>query len=55
MILDNAAPYPIERTLLASGMTLNAVESLYRGQTLLQTPELKVAYSAPTHSCFWQS
>ena len=55
MILDNAAPYPIERTLLASGMTLNAVESLYRGQTLLPTPELKVAYAAPARSCFWQS
>jgi hypothetical protein len=41
MILNNAAPYPIERTLLASGMTLNAVESLYRGQTLLPTPDLK--------------
>jgi hypothetical protein len=30
------------------------VESLYRGQILLPTPELKVAYSAPTHSLFWQ-
>lgn len=54
MIVNNAAPYPIERTLLTSGMTLNAVESLYRGGTLLPTPELKVIYSAPERSCFWE-
>ena len=55
MIRDNAAPYPVERTLLASGMTLFALESLYRGQTLVPTPELKVAYVAPARSCFWRA
>jgi hypothetical protein len=54
MILDNSAPYPVERTLLTSGMTLSAAESLYRGQTLLLTPELNVAYQPPAHSCFWR-
>jgi hypothetical protein len=55
MILDHVAPYPVERTLLASGMTLFAIESLYRGEKLLPTPELKVAYPAPAQSCFWRS
>jgi hypothetical protein len=55
MISNNAAPYPIERTLLTSGMTLCALESLYRGQTLLQTSELKVTYSVPSDSSFWKS
>jgi hypothetical protein len=55
MILGNAPPYPAERTLLTSGMTLFAVESLYRGQTVVSTPELKVAYQAPAHSCFWRA
>jgi len=55
MILNNAAPYPVERTLLTSGMTLFALESLYRGQTAVQTPELRVAYSAPAQSNFWRS
>jgi hypothetical protein len=55
MILEGAAPYPVERTLLTSGMTLFAVESLYRGQTLLSTPELKVAYQPATTSCFWKT
>ena len=47
MLLENAAPYPVERTLLTSGMTLRAVESLYRNQSALETPELDVTYTAP--------
>src|SRR3954453_9671606 len=30
MVLENKPPYPIERTLLTSGMTLAGVESFYR-------------------------
>jgi hypothetical protein len=55
MVLNHAAPYPAERTLLTSGMTLFAVESLHRGGVELSTPELKVAYPAPAHSCFWRA
>src|SRR6185436_13068538 len=47
MLLEKAAPYPVERTLLTSGMVIFAVESLYRGQIPVETPELKVAYQAP--------
>jgi hypothetical protein len=54
MILTNTAPYPVERTLLTSGMTIFALESLYQGETRLPTPELKVAYSAPADSGFWR-
>jgi hypothetical protein len=53
--LSGKATYPVERTLLTSGMTLFAVESLARGQVLLPTPELKVAYSPPEHSTFWRA
>jgi hypothetical protein len=55
MLAENAAPYPVERTLLTSGMTLFAVESLYRGQLPLDTPELKVAYQAPRQSTYWRA
>ena len=55
MVLQNREPYPVERTLLTSGMTLMAVESLHRGQVKLDTPELRVAYEAPAHSSFWRS
>jgi hypothetical protein len=53
MLLDNVAPYPVERTLLSSGMVIFALESLYRGQVQVETPELKVAYRAPAQSTFW--
>ena len=54
MIIENHAPYPVERTLLTSGMTLAAVESLHRGQSLIETPEMAVRYEAPKESLFWR-
>ena len=54
-ILRRKAAYPVERTLLTTGMTLFAVESLYRGQIPLQTPELKVAYHPSATSNFWRA
>jgi hypothetical protein len=53
-VLTNRAPYPVERTLLTSGMTLAAVESLYRGQTPVETPEMEVVYQGPKESTFWR-
>lgn len=54
MIVENKAPYPVERTLLTSGMTLAAVESLHRGQISIPTPEMKVPYQVAPISTFWQ-
>jgi hypothetical protein len=54
MVLEGRVPYPVERTLLTSGMTLAAVDSLYQGQTPAQTPEMKVEYRAPKESMFWR-
>jgi hypothetical protein len=54
MVIENRAPYPVERTLLTSGMTLAAVESLHRGQVPLPTPEMEVTYEAPAASAFWR-
>ena len=53
MIAENRAPYPLERTLLTSGMTLAGVESFHRGQAV-DTPEMAVRYTAPKESFFWQ-
>jgi len=55
MIQEGVAPYPVERTLLTSGMVVFAVESLYRGEVAIDTPELKVAYQAPVNSTYWRS
>jgi hypothetical protein len=54
MIVENRAPYPVERTLLTSGMTLAGVESLHRGGQRVETPEMEVRYSAPKTSLFWR-
>ncbi len=53
MIVDNAATYPIERTLLTSGMTLAGIESLHRGEKVVETPEMAARYAAPKASLFW--
>ena len=54
MVLENRVPYPVERTLLTSGMTLAAVESLHRGEVRVETPEMAVSYQAPKESTFWR-
>lgn len=54
MILHNRAPYPVERTLLTSGMLIAAVESLYRKGEVIQTPEMGVAYTVPKESLYWR-
>jgi hypothetical protein len=53
MILENRAPYPIERTLLTSGMLIAAVQSLHREGAIIETPEMEVRYTAPEESLFW--
>lgn len=55
MVLTNEVPFPVERTLLTSGMTLFAVESLHRGQQDVATPEMNIAYQAHRESAFWRS
>jgi hypothetical protein len=54
MVLTGKLPYPVERTLLTSGMTLFGVESLHRGEVKIDTPEMHVAYEAPRGSAFWR-
>ena len=54
MVIENRAPYPVERTLLTSGMTMAGVESLYRGGQRVDTPEMEVRYAAPKESLFWR-
>ena len=53
MIINRKAPYPVERTLLTSGMVIGGVDSLFAGEKPLQTPHLNVQYTAPRESTFW--
>ncbi len=55
MFLSGKAPYPVERTLLTTGLTAAGVESLYRDQKRIETPWLDVRYEAPAASTFWRS
>jgi hypothetical protein len=54
VVLTGKVPYPVERTLLTSGMTVAAVESLHRGQVVVETPEMEVRYEVGPESTFWR-
>src|SRR6266545_1551292 len=47
MFVTGKAPYPIERTLLTSGINAVGLESLATGEKRLETPHLAVKYTAP--------
>ena len=51
MMLENRAPYPVERTLLTSGMTLAAVESLHRGESAWKPPRWPSAIRLRRNRC----
>ena len=55
LVLEQRANYPVERTLLCSGLVIAGVESLHRGQVEVETPQLDVKYHAPRESTFWRT
>jgi hypothetical protein len=55
MMLTHKEPYPIERTLLTTGLTAAGVESLYRNQTRVDTPQLAIRYEPRRESTFWRT
>jgi hypothetical protein len=52
MFTTGKAAYPVERTLLTSGMVQSGMQSLHDGGKRLETPHLAVAYQAPKESQF---
>jgi hypothetical protein len=55
MYLTGRATYPVERTLLTTGLTEAGVNSLHGGQTRVETPHLAIAYQPTKESTFWRS
>ena len=55
LFLTRKPAYPVERTLLTTGLVAAAMRSLATGQRRLETPHLAVHYDAPRESTFWQS
>jgi hypothetical protein len=56
MFKTGTPPYPIERTLLTTGLVAAGVDSLHKGQKRIDTPDLRrVNYLPPRESTFWRS
>lgn len=55
MFLTGKPAYPVERTLLTTGLTAAGVESLYRGQKRYETPHLAISYKPSKESTFWRT
>jgi hypothetical protein len=54
LILDGKTPYPVERTLLTSGMVIGGVESIAAGGATYQTPSMQVVYHNENPAAFWR-
>ena len=55
MFLTGKPAYPIERTLLTTGLTAAGVESLYLGQKRFDTPHLAIRYQPTKESTYWRT
>ena len=55
MFLTGQPTYPVERTLLTTGLVAAGVDSLYLGQQRVETPHLAIRYAAPRESTFWRT
>jgi hypothetical protein len=55
MFLTGQPSYPVERTLLTTGLVAAAVESLHQEQTRQETPHLDIAYQSTAESTFWRT
>ena len=55
MFLTGEPTYPVERTLLTSGLVIAGVESLHQGQVRIDTPHLAIGYQPTEESTFWRT
>lgn len=55
MFSTGVAPYPVERTLIVSGMLESCLTSKLQKQSRLETPHLQVNYKAPRQSQYARS
>ncbi len=55
MFLTGKPTYPVERTLLTTGLDGGRRREPVRGQKKLETPHLAIRYQATRESTFWRS
>ena len=55
MFLNGTATYPVERTLLTTGLVAAGVESLFQDQARQETPHLNISYQPTKESTFWRT
>jgi hypothetical protein len=55
LFLTGKAAYPIERTLLTTGLTAAGVESLFLDQRRIMTPHLNITYQPSAESTYWRT
>jgi len=55
MFLTGKPTYPIERTLLTTGLVAAGIESLYRQQARYETPHLAITYQPTRESTFMRA
>ena len=55
MFLSGKPAYPVERTLLTTGLTAAGAESLHQDQKKLETPHLHIAYQPNPESTYWRT
>ncbi len=55
MFLTGKPTYPVERTLLTTGLVAAGVESLYRQQERYETPHLAITYQPTRESTFMRA
>jgi hypothetical protein len=55
LFMTGKPPYPIERTLLTTGLVAAGMQSLAAEQKRIETPHLAIRYEAPQESLFWRS
>ena len=55
MFLTGKTPYPLERTLLTTGLTAAGVDSLYARADADNTPHLAIRYQPSAKSTFWRT
>jgi len=55
MFLTGKPTYPLERTLLTTGLTAAGVDSLWDGQKRVETPHLNISYEPTEEPTFWRN